>query len=493
MLFNSIDYLMFLPIVVLAYYLIPAKWRYIWVTVISYYFYMSWNPEYLVLLMLSTGTTWLCGLFIEKEGERERSFRSKMFLAVCIVVNIGLLVFLKCSGFLAGNVNWLLAKLHLTVSVPAYDIVMPAGLSFYTLQAVGYMVDVYRGKVKAEKNLLRYAAFVSFFPTLISGPIERAGNLLRQMGEKKELEIGNLKEGLIRIAWGLFLKIVMADRIFLIVNGVYGNYQEFYGIELVLATAMFGVQIYCDFAGYSQIAIGTARLLGFRLNDNFRSPYLSSSVAEFWRRWHISLTSWFRDYVYIPLGGNRKGRGRKYLNTLIVFTVSGLWHGASWSYLIWGGLNGVYLVAGEMTKDLRDRLRTALHIRKDRLGYKVFSRCAVFLLIDLAWLFFRAGSMSQAVGMLKIMLTDMRLEWILSDNIWRIGEGVQVWIILPLGTLVILAVDYWRYKGIDVIEGVWKQDSWCRWFLYLALLFTIIIFGVYGNTYEQTKFIYFQF
>ena len=340
MLFNSIDFMFFFPLVVIGYFIIPQRVKYIWLLLSSYIFYMSWNPGYAVLLAASTIVTWVSGKLIMdcEENNRNGSFYMKKWCLIgCFVFNLGILFFFKYYVFAITNVNFVLSKVGLPFRAPAFDVILPVGISFYTFQALGYVMDVYRGEILAEKNLLRYALFVSFFPQLVAGPIERSKNLIQQIQEPHYFDAARVKNGLLLMGWGFFEKLVIADRIAVLVTDVYDHYMDYSGLQIIVATCLFAFQIYCDFAGYSDIAIGAARVMGFNLMKNFRGPYYATTVSQFWRNWHISLTTWFRDYLYIPLGGNRCGKIKKYRNQMITFLMSGLWHGASWNYIVWGG------------------------------------------------------------------------------------------------------------------------------------------------------------
>ena len=337
MLFNSFAFLIFFPIISILYFIIPHKYRWFFLLTASYYFYMNWKPGYALLIFTSTLVTWLCGLMVEK-SEIKRN--KKVFLILSLLINFGILFVFKYFNFINESVYVLLEKYKIRWTIPNLDILLPVGISFYTFQAVGYTIDVYRGDLKAEKNLGIYALFVSFFPQLVAGPIERAKNLLPQFHEKHFPDPDRINIGLKQMIWGYFIKIVVADRLALYINAVYNNVNAHNGTTLLIATIFFSFQIYCDFAGYSNIAIGAAKIMGFDLMTNFTRPYFSSNIHEFWQRWHISLSTWFRDYLYIPLGGNRVGKFRNYVNILITFVVSGLWHGANWTFVIWGALHG---------------------------------------------------------------------------------------------------------------------------------------------------------
>lgn len=343
MLFNSYNFLIFFPIVTLIYYLIPQKIRYIWLLIASYYFYMCWNVKYVSILLFSTIVTYISGLLISKanniKDDKKRKRLKKVFVILSFVINLSILFLFKYFDFFVDNINRILSRLNIEVINLSFDVILPVGISFYIFQALSYTVDIYNDDVKAEKNFLKYALFVSFFPQLVAGPIERSKNLLKQINEKHYFNGERIKDGLLLMIWGGFQKIVIADRVAIVVNTVFNNFPQYPGMYIVVACILFAFQIYCDFSGYSIIAMGAAKVMGFELMENFNAPYFSMSVAEFWRRWHISLSSWFRDYLYIPLGGNRKGKVRKYINLMIVFLVSGLWHGAQWSFVVWGMLN----------------------------------------------------------------------------------------------------------------------------------------------------------
>lgn len=329
MLFNSLQFIIFLPVVVLAYYIVPDRFKSLWLLAASYFFYMCWNAAYLLLILFSTLVTFLCAISLEHFGGSPG--KRKLLLILSLVINLSILFFFKYFTFAAENLNSVFRHIGLALNVPVFDVLLPVGISFYTFQALGYTIDVYRGDIPAERNFVQYALFVSFFPQLVAGPIERSGNLLHQLSVPHRADFSNILDGVYLIIWGFFLKLVLADRIAIFVDSIYGpGYAEFTGWYVALAAVLFSFQIYCDFAGYSTIAMGSAKLLGIDLMENFNAPYLSASTPEFWRRWHISLSTWFRDYLYIPLGGNRRGKLRKYLNLLITFAVSGLWHGANW-------------------------------------------------------------------------------------------------------------------------------------------------------------------
>lgn len=482
--------------VVLLYFVIPVKYtkvRNLWLLIASYYFYMNWNAAYALLLFGSTLVTYLAGILIDKTKQMNRLVATKWILGGSFAVNLGILFFYKYVNFFAQNINRMLGMAGSDKNIPVFDILLPVGISFYIFQALGYTMDVYRGKTAATKNLLRYMLFVSFFPQLVAGPIERSYNLLGQFDEEHRFDVDRVREGLLIMLWGLFMKIVIADNVAGYVNVVYENYVAYTGVEIILATVLFAFQIYCDFGGYSYLAIGSAKVLGFTLMENFHAPYQAISVKDFWSRWHKSLTTWFTDYLYIPLGGNRKGKIRKYINTLIVFFVSGMWHGAAWSYVLWGVLNGVYMIVEDATKSLREKIKTLCKVDESRFSYRLGCGLLTFALVDFSWLFFRAEGIGHAVAILKQMVLGLQFEQIFGLAVNRMGFSMQLLVALLVAFALLFIVDILIDKGKDVSKLVLEQGIWFRWLVYLGLLFMIMTFGAYGMDFTQTEFIYFQF
>lgn len=491
MLFNSLEFMIFFPVVCLVYYVIPHRVRYIFLLACSYFFYMCWNPTYALLMLTSTAITYVSGLLLSSaekiSDEGVRSRRKKWYVALSFASNLSILFFFKYFNFAADTVARLLQAVHIQAQAPTFDVILPVGISFYTFQALSYTVDVYRNDIYAEKNFLKYALFVSFFPQLVAGPIERSKNLLLQINEKHRFEFERVREGLLLMLYGYFQKVVLAEYLGTAVDAVYNTYTERTGFQLLLATILFAFQIYCDFGGYSYIAIGSAKVLGFRLMDNFKAPYLAVSVHDFWRRWHISLTSWFTDYLYIPLGGNRKGKLRKYLNVMIVFLVSGLWHGADWTYVIWGGINGLYMVIEEVTGYRKKAVRLA----EKSLSYRIFAGILTFALVDFSWLFFRASSLDDVVGMLRQIKAVPGFHRLFG----AVFAGMEPSLLLAvtLALLLMWQVDRLLYREKNAAMLVLSQGWFARYLVYGGLLLFILLFGVYGYEYAQTAFIYFQF
>ena len=494
MLFNSLDFMIFFPIVVLVYFIIPRKIRYIWLLVVSYYFYMCWNAEYALLIGISTVITYLSGLLLEKY---QRTWIRKLVVALSFISNIGILIFYKYFDFILENVNLVLQKMHVQLVSNPFDIILPVGISFYTFQALSYTMDVYRNEIEPEKNPLRYALFVSFFPQLVAGPIERSKNLLKQVKNVDNLKLWNydrVANGFVMMVWGLFQKMVIADRISIYVDSVYENLYAVGTMETVCAAIGFSIQIYCDFAAYSTIAIGAAKVMGFELMENFNTPYFATSIKDFWRRWHISLSTWFRDYLYIPMGGNRKGKIRKYFNVLVTFLVSGLWHGASWNYVLWGGLHGVYQVIGEILMPVRKKVVSLLKVNDKVFSYKLGQMVFTFSLTTLTWVFFRAKTLEEALYFFERMFTRWNPWVFFNEGLYNFGlDRVEV-NILFVALITMFLVEWVKYTKNKVISDfLMEQNLWFRWGVVIGWIVGILVYGEYGLNFDSNQFIYFQF
>lgn len=489
MLFNSWKFLLFFPTVVSIYFFLPYKIRAVWLLSASFFFYMCWNPKYIVLIGTSILVTYGAGILVEQENKQHRK---KYWLLGSLALNLGILVLFKYFDFFFRSISALSGLFGLYPKKPAFNLLLPVGISFYTFQALSYTIDVYRGEIKAEKNLVRYALFVSFFPQLVAGPIERSGHLLSQLGKKHCFNWNRLRDGLLLMLWGYFEKMVIADRIAILVDTVYQSYTSYNGVQIMAATALFAFQVYCDFSGYSDIAIGAAKILGIDLMQNFRQPYLSRSIPEFWRRWHISLSTWFRDYLYIPLGGNRKGSLYRYRNIVIVFLVSGLWHGASWNYILWGGLHGFYQVAGSLLAPAGKHLIKKYQIKTDCFSWRLFQTVRTFLLADFAWLFFRAPGAKAALKMLAYSLCHLNPFPFLNQGFLSMGLSSKNILVLMAALAVLFGVDYARSKG-GFKERFFSQNPWFCYGTAYMLMLTVLFFGIYGAGYHPAQFLYFQF
>lgn len=471
MLFNTIEFAIFLPIVVILYYLTPHKFRWMLLLAASYYFYMCWKVEYIFLILISTIIDYMSGLAMEKRNSR----RSRLpFLILSICTNLGLLFSFKYFNFFAGSLNTLFQEVNIAAEIPLFSALLPVGISFYTFQTLSYSIDVYQGKQKAERHLGYFALYVSFFPQLVAGPIERFSRLSPQLKAKHSFSYTNLVNGLRLILFGLFIKMVIADNLSGLVDQIYANPGDFKSGSIFTGLFFYSFQIYSDFYGYSIIAIGSAMILGIKIIDNFKTPYLSTNISEFWQRWHISLSTWFRDYLYYPMGGNRVSKFRWVLNILVVFIVSGLWHGANWTFLIWGALFGVvYLI--------EKGINTRFHLAKSHTPYSaghLLLSLKTFLLVTLIWVFFRSQSAGDAVSVLKMLFTNR------DATLASLTVPISTWIFLVL----FIVSDLLLYnKRFDTWVGEFAAPL--RWSIYALLIFFIIVFAGVDNF----AFIYFQF
>lgn len=452
MLFNSFTFLLFFPIAILLYYLIPHKLRCGYLLLVSYGFYMNWNPSYALLLIGITMVSYIVGLFLERKRKRS------VIIAGIIVCILPLIVF-KYMNFINDSIFSILDYLGLRMKIPDFKLLLPVGISFFTFKAISYMIDVYKGKILPEKNLGIYALYISFFVDLAAGPIDRADKLIPQFREHRRFLPENIVNGLKLILWGYFMKVVVADRITLYVDPIFNNLDNHSGISVLLAAALFSLQIYCDFGGYSYIAIGCGKAMGFNLMTNFERPYMANNVSEFWRRWHISLSTWFRDYVYIPLGGNRCSISRNRLNLLITFTVSGLWHGANWTFVVWGFLNGLFQIIDKKLK--------------------VKSVILTFILMTIAWTFFRANTMDDAIQALGMMLIP-------KGELYLPQMSLLLYIVMGI-TILLFCDIIWERKGRHPLLE--NRYIIVRYISYIMLTVIILAFGVF----DGGQFIYFQF
>ena len=495
--FNSINFMIFFPVVLALYFVIPKALRQIWLLAASYYFYMSWNARYALLIAASTLITYVSGIAIERYRDSGRTGRRLTVLFSCLGINLGILLFFKYGNFLIASLDRGLELLHIGSVDQRFYFLLPVGISFYTFQALGYTIDVYRGDVRAETNLIRYALFVSFFPQLVAGPIERSKNLLSQMQNIEEIKLWNARRvtsGTILMIWGFFVKMVIADRAAVLVNTVFDNYRMYGSTELVLAAVFFALQIYCDFGSYSLIAIGAAKIMGFELMENFNTPYFACSIREFWSRWHISLSTWFRDYLYIPLGGNRRGRARKAANIMIVFLASGLWHGADWSYVVWGGIHGAYQVIGDYLASFREKCIRKLRVNTACFSWKFLQTAVTFVLVVFAWIFFRADSIGDALQYIR-RIWVRPTPWVLfNGEIFTLGLDRPEMNILFVAICMLGLVDLVRYrKKMTLDVFLMQQNLWFRGGVMIGLVVLIFVCGKYGVGFDPQQFIYFQF
>lgn len=482
MLFNSTKFIIFFLVVGSIYFALPNRLKWVWLLCGSYYFYMSWKPAYILLIILTTLVTYYTSIQMGKEGMQSKR---KKYLMLCLIFNIGLLFLFKYYNFF---INFLGALLGQPYPIPALNLLLPVGISFYIFKTLSYSIDVYRGDKTPEKHPGYFALYVSFFPQLLAGPIERATRLLPQFDKKIDFDCQRVTNGLKLMLWGFFQKMVIADNVAKLVDSVYNHPNQHEGLALAMATVFYAFQIYCDFSGYSDIAIGAAQVFGFTTMGNFNRPYIAKSVPEFWRRWHISLSTWFRDYLYIPLGGNRISIPRWYFNLFVVLLICGLWHGANWTFIVWGGLHGFYLVFSAFTQKVREKIYQAIGLDKAPRLHRFLKVVTTFSLVCFAWIFFRANTISDAF----YIISHLFIGWgdlsgaISSLPFWK---GMRFEFIIGLISIGILVGVQLFEKTGSIVEVISAKPVWVRCPVYYGTLLSIFLFGEFGSK----QFIYFQF
>ena len=492
MLFNSLQFAVFFPIVTILYFVLPHRARGAFLLVASCVFYMAFIPAYIAVLFVTILIDYIAGQRIESAtGTRRHAW-----LVVSIVSTCAVLFIFKYFDFFNETAAYAARALGMSYAVPALRLILPVGLSFHTFQSLSYVIEVYAGRQRAEHDFGKYALYVMFYPQLVAGPIERPQNLLHQFDEPHRFDYDRVVSGLQLMAWGFVKKVVVADRLAQLANQVYDAPREYSGLPLITATVAFAFQIYCDFSGYSDIAIGAAHVMGFRLMRNFNRPYFSRSIAEFWRRWHISLSTWFRDYLYIPLGGNRAGRARMVINLFITFLVSGLWHGARWTFVIWGALHGFYLIVALLTAERRARIRGAVRLDRYPSLLAVWQTSATFVLVTVGWVFFRATSLHDALYVLSHVPTGVPAQLVSlahgdADTVSHVLlldlTSSQV-LLAALAVTALLIIERQQRKG-SLRARISLAPATVRWTAYSAAVLLIMTLGVFGSA----KFIYFQF
>ncbi len=454
----------------------------------SYYFYMCWIPQFILLIMFSTTVDYIAGIMMGRTQEQKKR---KKFLLASIFINLGILFTFKYFNFFMGSVESVMQLLHIPYNLTYSNLLLPVGISFYTFQAMSYTIDVYWNRIKPEKHLGIFALYVTFFPQLVAGPIERSENLLPQFYKKYDFDAERIADGMRLMLWGFFKKIVIADRLGVFVDFVY-NYPSYYtGIFYIIATIFFAFQIFCDFSGYSDIALGSAKIMGFNLMKNFDKPYHSRSIHEFWKRWHISLSTWFKDYLYIPLGGNRVGKNRHYLNLFLTFLISGLWHGASWTFVAWGALHGFYLVFGLYTKRIRTLIAEKTGLTKLPKFHALLQTATTFVLVCFAWIFFRSNNIKDAFHIIGGLFNDFGI--IFNPHlIWKTFGNIffQQELIFGLIAVFILETVHFTEHFPKIRELFLTRFTILRWSFYSVLVCLIL----YSITFTiNARFIYFQF
>lgn len=460
MVFNSIPFIIFFLPVALIYYLIPGKFRYIWLLAASIFFYLCQSTAFASFLIISVFITYATGLVL---GRCTKQIYQKITVAVSIFLNLGILLVFKYTDFVLG----------LFGKDGCLNLILPLGISFYTFMAVSYTVDVYRHKIQPEKNILKLALYLSFFLSILSGPINRACDFLPQLSKEVKLDLENVKVGLQKMLWGYFLKLCIAARLSIVVENVYGNSDGYHSLALIFTAIAYLFMLYCDFEGYSQIAIGAAKIMGITMLENFRQPFYSLSMSELWRRWHVSLSTWFRDYLYIPLGGNRKGTARKYLNLMIVLFLSGVWHGANLTFFIWGLLNGAYIVIGQITLPYRDKL--AQKINCSEKLWNALKRIGVYILYAFTFIFFANDSVKSAWMVIKGIGLRLSFSAVQITEIFSLGLGKLNLMLTVVMAVFVIVVDGKCHKDdCDFAKLMTKTPTALRWIIYYAILILIL-------------------
>ena len=465
---NSAGYLLLFPLILIIYYVIPAKLRVYTLALASVCFYSLWGLDYACILLLVATFTYSGADFISKNSGRNAARKIALWANIVFIAGI------------LGSIRFL----------PAESIIAPIGISFYSLCALGYVADVYKSKAPTERNFIKYILFISFFPVVTSGPIQRSDVFLEQINEEKKFSYEQVRSGVLMIAYGLFAKSFVADRLGYIVDKAYEGYETHTGCILLIGVVAYAFQLYCDFMGYSFIALGSAKALGFELPENFRQPYFSRSVKEFWGRWHISLSTWLRDYIYFPLGGSRKGKARTLINIAAVFIISGIWHGRGLTFIVWGALHGIFRIVEELTLKIRDGF---IERFGNKPAGKILSGLTViwtFILVDFAWLFFRAESLDSALVIIRRIFTENDLVRTLREGTYTFGRSRKELLVWVLGLVIVFIVDLVHEKGVHIGEWIGRRNVILRWALYLIFIAFIIVSGIYYYGYSASTFIY---
>lgn len=501
----SIYFIIFLFVTVGLYWVCPKGYKNVWLLICSCFFYLTYSVEYICIIVAEIVLTYLFGRLLGRN-------KSRLLALISIISITSILIILKYRDFFINNVQSIIGSKTEFVSL---SLIAPMGISFYTLQAISYLLDVYRGKITAEKSVVEFSLFMVFFGYILSGPIERAGNILPQLKREKKFNYKSLCHGFQTILWGYFIKLILAERFSAVANCVYGDYTYYSGFELLLGTVAYSFQLYCDFLGYSTIVVGIGETLGLNIMQNFAQPYFSTSIVEFWRRWHISLSLWLRDYVYITGGGNRKGKLRQYINILMVFIISGFWHGAGWNFVLWGLIHGICQILEKASRHYLSKIEEKLSVNTMNFSYKLGRIFCTFFVVNFAWIFFRTTNIHDAIEIIKRIFFGFDLSssfgfrkgatlpyrFVIGKNLitsvdqlyLNLGLNINNILILLLSCLIFIIVELAHYKGISCRKWIDKQGLFFRWLIYLSLLFGVLTFGIYGNAYNSSSFIYANF
>lgn len=477
--FSSFTFFVFYALVLAVFWLLPGKWRWMFVLAASYVFYATVGYDLLLLMVLCTLVSFGLARAI---GSAEAETRRKVLLAIAIAFQLGVLVAFKYVDFGLSSLESSLGFLGIEWDLPVLAWILPLGLSFYTFMIIGYLMDVFRRDVEPETNLFHYALFVSFFPHIVAGPIDRAPKFLPQLGEPPQFTYSRFTSGLKQMLWGLFKKAVIADRLALATSVMFAAPEQYRGLFALFAVYGYSIQIYADFSGYTDMALGAARTLGLDLQKNFERPYFATTIQDFWRRWHISLTSWMRDYLYVPLGGNRRGPLRGDINIMVVFLLSGLWHGSTWNFVIWGALHGVYQLVGKHTRAWRTGFNDSIGLSARPRLHKFVQIFITFNLVSIAWVFFNAPDFGAAVT----LLGNVFRSGISNPEVgWRFGDPFFA----SVGIIIMFTAEYYERKRGNLLNVVNRRPQWQRWLMYSLLLWIVVVFGKFGGQ----EFIYFAF
>lgn len=493
MLFNSVEFFLFFFITIILYYSIPKKHQWFLILAASCFFYMFLVPYLILLVFITIINDYTAGLLMEKYNSKKI-----VFLIESIILNLCILFFFKYFNFFAQNLNTFSKLIGWNYSLPLLKIMLPIGLSFYIFKSISYVIEVYRGNKNPEKNIGIYTLYIIFFPEILAGPIDRPKNLIDQFHQEHSFDYDNVTYGLKLIAWGVFKKVVIADRLAISVNFIFSHLHEYHGLPLMISIFFFAFQIYCDFSGYSDIAIGVGRVMGFKLMKNFDKPYFAHSIAEFWKRWHISLSTWFRDYFFLPIAyksirifnkpsyaGMRKDTISYSIATIFTLFAIGLWHGANWTFIIWGLLIGIYLIISVLTKKLRNRFIFKKYLKRYKVFYKVFQIFITFILICISWIFFRSDNIQDAFYIITHIFTGFKLQL----GGYNLGLGQFQVILSFLFIIILIIVEYFTLDDENVFQFTAGKALWVRWAAYYFVICTIICFGKFG----ESSFLYFKF
>ncbi|RIA66525.1 D-alanyl-lipoteichoic acid acyltransferase DltB (MBOAT superfamily) [Anaeroplasma bactoclasticum] len=486
--FNSLEFLIFLPIVFILYFIFPKKYRYFILLIASYVFYMWWNWKLIFLILITTLVSYTAGIGIRNT---DKIAIKRLLMILSITVSLGILIFFKYANFIVESFILGINSLGGGLTFDAINIILPVGISFYTFQTLSYVIDIYKGKIEAEENPFYYALYVSFFPQLVAGPIERSGDLLPQLKNKEGNHYQNLSIGLKQMLVGFIKKIAIADMVAVYVNNIFNNIDNTNGLLVLVGTILFSIQILCDFSGYSDIAIGCARCFNIKLSKNFDKPYSAISIKDFWNRWHITLSTWFRDYVYFPMGGSRVNKVRLCINILVVFLLSGIWHGAAWTFILWGLMHGIMRIIGQLIEPLREKAYNKWNINKDSIFIKIIRISITYILVSLTWIAFRSNSLAEMATAYRLLFSS----WNLNGEYFNTFKNI---LNMPLEMAIYIPIAILGLKFIDLIRIEFKESKMTPYVL-RKVLYTVLILLVMGcfiyqkSSNIESAFIYFQF